>query len=102
MVTIHKDELTDEYQKSILIDFFNSNKSLTELAKEYYKKSGDFTEDLIRAYKKVKSISDKTYEKTKKRAYTTDKDIAKYAEQEHKLEAKSTLIYLNRKSNENK
>lgn len=102
MVTIHKDELTDEYQKSILIDFFNSNKSLTELAKEYYKKSGDFTEDLIRAYKKVKSISDKTYEKTKKRAYTTDKDIAKYAEQELKLEAKSTLIYLNRKSNENK
>lgn len=95
MVNIYKDELTDEYEKSILVDYFNSNKSLKELAEEYNKKQSDFTEDLIKAYDEVKSISDKTHKELKKRKVITESDIEKYEEEERKEEARSTLRRLN-------
>lgn len=87
MVITNRDALTDEYQRDILSDYFLSNNTLKELAQKYGKKEADFTADLIKAYKKVKSISSKT-----KRVFVSDKDIEKYEEEERKQEAKGTLI----------
>ena len=86
MVITNRDALTDEYQRDILNDYFFSNNTLKELAQAYGMNEADFTKDLIKAYKEIKSISKKTI-----RVFVSDKDIEKYKEEERKQEATSTL-----------
>lgn len=86
MVMTNIDMLTNEHQKEILKNFFLSNKTLEELAQAYGKKESEFSADLIKAYKKVKSISAKT-----KKEYVTDTDINRYNEEVRNEEAKSSL-----------
>lgn len=86
----NKENLTDEYYKSILDGFFLTDRSLEELADAFHKNNKDFTETLVAAFKEVKSIDAKI-----KKIYINEKDIEQYEEEEHRDQAFRSEIKFN-------
>lgn len=66
-------DITNEYERKILNEFFSTNKNLNEIALSYHKKTDVFTRDLINAFRKVKKIH-----QGKDMYYMSDDDVADY------------------------
>ncbi len=91
------DELNNEYYKNILSDFFLTDKDWQELSSLYHKPKKILSEDLIDAFKAIK-----TKNKEKDTNYSSDSDIKTYLENEQLQDAeKSKIIILNPKNKKN-
>ena len=80
-------DITNEYERKILDEFFSTSKSLDEIALSYHKKTKLFTKDLINAFRKVKKIH-----QGKVMGYRTDDDIADYLDFEMRQDAQNTML----------
>lgn len=80
-------DITNEYERKILNEFFSTNKNLNEIALSYHKKTDVFTRDLINAFRKVKKIH-----QGKDMYYMSDDDVADYLDIEMRQKAKKTIL----------
>ena len=80
-------DMTNDYERDILKEFFSTNKSLNEIASQYHKKMDVFVKELIKAFKNVKKIHQE-----RNIDYMSDDDVVDYLDFETRQDAKETIL----------